>query len=1076
MYIKLVGTGKYIGTATGFGGSGCGVVSDPANASHFQIISCAEDIPWSNTYSWDNYQSGVYRDDATYTEKEVANWRTNGAGRGSDNNSVGFCWSKDEESFYYLGFWGSEAPHVLLWQYTDTNQWNVYGASYEESLQDDLLELIDVYTGNTDVEFIPGTDPGYYGEAEVAAYEAALEAALIASVNSNLSDEDYKKAIDDLMNARATVENSLVPITEGYYYFVNGFADFLNNFGVEKAAYIDASVPNLKYKTFDPEAIDFVFYVTPTTTKDEFLVQSYANNYYVAKGTQWYASNPAATIDPEEAQNITLRYTGLWFWGSHTYHSTSYTPYASNQPTASDGAGNLTSWAVWNDPATTDYHSNLWYMRRISDEQMTDFEAKKAQADLDAQLKELANNASDLYDKLFVWAPDYENPLITNVSGGADEEPGDGNQLTFSTIRKQGVAFADKYEYLIDDNDTTYMQGSGYISVKLNEPKQVITFVYNIRGASGKGSNPNWQVWGSQERPNLVRFYGCNTLAGDTVYGEPLATNVSMGSLPLPATYTFDFGRPVNRVAYYVDTNANGGTYFTLSEFQMYEANADKKASQYYTVDGLGEKADAMKAMIEAKRAIADAGSTTAADIAEMQAAIAAVEALYADTTKLVELVDRANFLTQNTEVGEGIGQVAEAEAIATLSAAVTAAKELGLKPNATKAELDAAIDNLKEAIDNFVALINSFKAGKWYFILNGDLTEGSELNGQALYTSGYSNTSATKVGKVVEGNPDYTFDPYSMWRFVEAENGTYYVQNLGTGFYLPGGSTKGNNVGQSYDPVAYTVEFSGNGTYAFTPQATNSHKYVLGANGGNVVYTEAGVADSTTWQLVEIDTEETEAIIVKDFKLNAMDIFAVPYNVSDIAILNEENDCHIYGIKSMTYDEDTDETTVVFYEKNELAANEAAFFVFGNAVEGVDYEEFELMIPFPTEVVNKLDPSVSNGIYGMLYSERIDAGIAYGSGKGLIVAGDGGTSISAHTGAIDPKYYKGEIEDVEAAFSLTVKGLVWSDDVTGVKGGITVEDIVNAFRKGAYTIDGQKVTAPQKGQIYIIDGEKVKY
>ena len=287
VYLKMVSNGKYLGQNTSWD-NGCGLATDPAKAANFQILSCSEDIPWSNTYGWDDFQEGVYRDDATYTEKDVPNWRsnTNPGGRGSDDNSVGFCWSQDDSNFKYLSFWSTKEPAVLLWNYTDTNQWNVYSVTYEKSLQDDLQEVIDVYTGDGS-EFIAGNDPGYYGAEAVDAYNAALEAALMASVSSDLTDEEYQKAIDDLVSARIAVENALITIEEGYYFLISGFDDFLNNFGVEKAAYIDAAGPSLKYKTFDAGDLRFVFHITPNDVQDEFWVQSYANGLYVAKGTVW---------------------------------------------------------------------------------------------------------------------------------------------------------------------------------------------------------------------------------------------------------------------------------------------------------------------------------------------------------------------------------------------------------------------------------------------------------------------------------------------------------------------------------------------------------------------------------------------------------------------------------------------------------------------------------------------------------------------------------------------------------------------------------------------------------------------
>ena len=234
VYLRLLATNKYLGTGTVWA-DGCGVVSDPSLAANFQILPCSEDIPWSNTVAWE----GTERRPGLEDGDEVANWRanTNAGGRGSDEQSVGFSFSPDEKSFKYLAFWYATEPAVMLWNYTETNQWDVYSVSYEKSLKDDLVTIIDLYTSDTSKEFVAGVDPGYYGEAEVEAYNTALEAALIASMNDGLTDAEYQKAIDDLKNARTAVENSMVPIAEGYYYMVSAYQDFLENFGVEKAAY-----------------------------------------------------------------------------------------------------------------------------------------------------------------------------------------------------------------------------------------------------------------------------------------------------------------------------------------------------------------------------------------------------------------------------------------------------------------------------------------------------------------------------------------------------------------------------------------------------------------------------------------------------------------------------------------------------------------------------------------------------------------------------------------------------------------------------------------------------------------------
>lgn len=65
-------------------------------------------------------------------------------------------------------------------------------------------------------------------------------------------------------------------------------------------------------------------------------------------------------------------------------------------------------------------------------------------------------------------------------------------------------------------------------------------------------------------------------------------------------------------------------------------------------------------------------------------------------------------------------------------------------------------------------------------------------------------------------------------------------------------------------------------------------------------------------------------------------------------------------------------------------------------------------------------------------------------------------------------KYYVSEA-NTTTTFTVSEDG-----KVTAV-GGVTVEAAA-AAGKTIYTVGGQKVTAPQKGQIYVVDGKVVKY
>ena len=415
-----------------------------------------------------------------------------------------------------------------------------------------------------------------------------------------------------------------------------------------------------------------------------------------------------ASLYKDEPQN--LRYydagkcTGKWFWSSHSQYWCSYT-YLSGNGTPGDNDGDLWNWGQWGDGGVVSDQYNCWYLRKITDESvMAEFEVQKEQLTRTAELKKLVKEAGDLYGKLFVYDTDYSTKLITTVSGGADEEPGDDNQIAFSTIRKQGFTYADKYEFLIDEDDTTHMQGSGYMTIKLKEPKQILTFVYLTLDPNGIGSNPEWQERGEQERPKLVSLYGYNTVAGDTAFGGPIATDIDMSTLPMPATYTFNFGRPVDRIAYQVTQNNNGGSRFTFSEFQMYEGLVNESLSQYNTTEGMKEKADAMNALIPQMSDIAEANTTTDEDIETMRAALEAVKGLYADTTALAALIAEAEVILNGTEVGDGMGQISEEGLKIALLQAITDARATAFTEPISLAAVNAATTAVTEAFDAFKA------------------------------------------------------------------------------------------------------------------------------------------------------------------------------------------------------------------------------------------------------------------------------------------------------------------------------------------------------------------------------------
>ena len=1028
-------------------------VPAPEKAAALQVLSCGEDIPWSNCVSW---ETGTLKP-GHEGEDPIASWRIpDGCEKVATDNSVGFSYSISEKEFTYLGSW-SNADCIWFWQYTDTNEWNVYSVSYIKDLKEDLAALVDIYLAEGDV--IGGTDPGYYEQDIADEYNEVVQQSLMIAMGTH-TDEEYQTAIDNLKAVHAKLANASIPITEGYYNFVSAFDDFLNNFGVEKAAYANTSAMQLYYKTFDATDPSFAFKVTAAEEKDEYYVEDLLSGTFVGNPTNWYSSATPLTENKETPQNITLLYPGKWFWGSHEYHRTSKTPYANSFPVASDGEGALTTWGTSSDESTKNTHFNLWYLRKITDQSIIDqFEEKRKQAVLDATLKDLVKTGTELYQNLFAYKTDFNTPLITRASGGYEDTPADDSQINFTTIRRQGIATADKYEFLIDGKDSTYMQGSGYINILLDEPKQFVTFVYATRGKTANGS-ANIPVWGMQERPAKVSLYGYNTADGATEYGDPLLSSVDMSEV---APHTVDLGKPVDRIGYQVLSNANGGSYFTLGEFQVYESKVDEETSQYYTTPGIKDVADALKEKLAAKQAIVNASKSTSEDITELEAAVKAVKALYADTTELKSLIAESETLISGAEIGKGIGQIEDETVIAALQTAIANARKTAFAVPISVTAVQAATASVSAALEAFKAAVKTVEPGKWYFITNLDDkrageagAEDASCNGNAIYLKDkYNTSSSVKWGLFDNTTRKLNADnnPKAMWRFVPVEGTSYYaVQNMYTGYYL--GDYAGDNINLpvSEEVVPYDVAYVGNAQFNLVPMGpANRKKFALWPEGAeNDVVCHELDGSTSAWTFVEIDPEEQGAIFISDFAMNSMDVMALPYNYQ---VMGYNDDVITYAVKKMTQAENESGklvTTVELYEKEEFEAGEPCIIALGNCDDpDAETEPFDLVISFPTDIIDHTSPIVSNGIVGGLHSMTFDHTTAISTGKAFIefAAGKG---FDSQTGVIDVKTYKGEVEGVETAKTLTIVGLpsitsAVAGDVDG-DGTVSSSDVVALY------------------------------
>ena len=122
------------------------------------------------------------------------------------------------------------------------------------------------------------------------------------------------------------------------------------------------------------------------------------------------------------------------------------------------------------------------------------------------------------------------------------------------------------------------------------------------------------------------------------------------------------------------------------------------------------------------------------------------------------------------------------------------------------------------------------------------------------------------------------------------------------------------------------------------------------------------------------------------------------------------------------------------------------------------EMEDFDLIIPFPSEMLDHSSTFVSNGILGALHDLKCGDGTAICSdGKHFTAVVGEGHGFGAQTGVIDLSTYKGEVAGQETAYTLVIRGMAQLSNATGDvdgDGNVNTADVVAAY---AFIIQGEE-------------------
>ena len=733
---------------------------------------------------------------------------------------------------------------------------------------------------------------------------------------------------------------------------------------------------------------------------------------------------------------------------------------------------------------------------------------------LDNKLAELTTKAKTLHEaikgnsvKLITDASQISsNSNVTSWGSLAALIDGDKNTFFHScwnTAMQNANITVDQWIAAMDAMDGLEYTGTGYhnLQVKLNEPVKSFNFQFYGRNHSAWYDNPNdIQIFatnddelGASTDQAEIDSWTAITELNEGFPENVVETPYTSPIIDLGGSYKYIrfvvknavTGDPVNRVINNPDVT---GITFNLSEFQMY-TDIDKDRIQYDYIPGMKDACDAMKTILDVAVTIGKHEMTTTEFNDKFEAAIAAVEALYADTTELAALAKSYRDYIAKSVVSEenyGLGYVDSEESIDAFANAVTEAKN-GVSPTSpTKEQINNAMAKMKEAFKTFMSHVGQLEPNKWYNIFGGSTYDYTQ--GQPIYLNSTSTGDQLHIGAFPLETADPTVDPYSIWRLVPMEGqeptgdavGCYAIQNMGTGQYFGAYRGQGASLSplMSHEKTPYNIYYYGNGKFKMQQVGVKDPFDCLKTDKTNFIVLNYP-ADGGEQQSFIFKPVENDYVTISWYFDNSLNTMVLPWAVDGLAEFNEAISAakvKTYAVKSLTTTEAG--SRLELKEKSSFEAGEPFIIAVNDYTQCDNDAKQPVYFPLPTTVTDT-SAVVANGLIGTLQGMTVTA-----PGMGIfnydaattswkLAASTANQFISGRYGYIDPKKVVNEEGDADLV-------LETADQVTAVKPFIVTKagDKVNV-----YSIDGKllkrnvKATEAQKGLkkgIYIIGKKKI--
>ena len=686
-----------------------------------------------------------------------------------------FCSPDEDAAIAYIGNGGNSGYH-------DTRDWLIYEATeHQMTAYERLGYYYEMYCQNevNEENYPIGTNPGYLDSQEYYnTLKAAYDAAVAAYANTGLSDDEYNRVTDALVEAFEGLNEHLVQVGAGYYMFIaQRTQDALRDSGSVTYAR-EWTAP----ESWTLANANVIWQVIPSAEEGKFYVKNFVTGKYLGAGPGTSAQFPLAT-------DTVAKYTFEQVQGKL------FVINQNGKLMHCDGGYKA---VTWNDRAA---QGNQHIINKV-DQAILD--------SLQGKVDSLQNAA-----KWAALVKEGQN-ILTNSEFQTDCSF-DGNfaaaGLVSEAFDNHGETREGSLTNLFDNNfgsfyhtswDPNYEDGGLNDWIDLDLGKEVQHFFIKIARRPGTSFNcAPLEFKLSTPEPGMQEFTDHTgewdkvliekgTLSWDYSY-----THGGVEKAEHVAIYKVDLEEPVQYIRFEVlNTVASKDTtlqrrastipWWNASEFRVYE---NLGPDQFATF--IPEKVkNALVSAIAAAQAEIEAGQFNEATYTALEEAIEAYNEAYPNPDALAWALEQAHAYAGTAVEGTDLGYFEEGAA-AELEAALAAVEAEVLAPESTEenikvnpmsaADLKKYEEQVRDAVNAFFDKLHKPEAGKYYQITSG--SDNENINGAYVYAANADVEESAYWGYVGDGDVDYRAN--TMWEVVDAGEGKFALKNVATGRYI---------------------------------------------------------------------------------------------------------------------------------------------------------------------------------------------------------------------------------------------------------------------------------------------------